>query len=129
MSNPLKALLLMLLVPAGSACAQAAKFCGNALVANTASSTAKSTAPGVGVEYHAEFQNMDTHSRVMTATMVQLQKVGAFIVLNPMRSVTLVPYQKKDVTLLSVKSTNQTATSVPTTALVMNTIRIDCTYR
>jgi hypothetical protein len=137
MSNTLKALLLMSLVPAGSACAQAAspagaravKFCGNALVANTVSSTAKSVAPGAEVEYHAEFQNMDTHGRIMTATMVELQKVGTFTVLRPLHSVTLTSYQKKDVTLFSIKSPNQASIGVPAPALVMNTIRIDCTYR
>jgi hypothetical protein len=139
MSNTLKALLLTLLASAGSAMAQGpkpgpgpvqtAKYCGNALVANTATSKAKSAAPGSEVEYQAELQNMDTHGREMTATMVQLQKIGTLTVLHPLSSVTLTTYQKKQATLLSLKTPTAAGTGAPTPAVVMNTIRFDCTYR
>jgi hypothetical protein len=120
----------LLFASTGQASAQQAKYCAGALVANSFYSNVLEAGDGKStVEYHGLLQNQDTQRRTMTATMVQLLKVGNYAVSKVVDRFELVAYRQRDINLLSVTANNQSGTGAPIPAQVGSTIRFVCTFK
>lgn len=108
--------------------AQQAKFCNNALVANSFYSNVLSNGKTANVEYHGQFQNQDPQRRALTATMLRPAKIGNYTVMQPVTTITLSAYQQKDIKLLFVQTTTPSGQGAPTPQQVSAQIRFTCTF-
>ena len=115
---------------AAPAAAQQAKYCNNALVANSFyANTLQAQGGGAEVEYHGQFQNQDPQRRAMTATMLRAQKILNFTILRPVARIELNSYEQKDIVVFAVHTNNQSGQGAPTPQQVSQTIRFTCTFR
>lgn len=111
------------------AAAQQARYCNGALVANSFYSNVLSNGRTAQVEYHGQFQNLDTSRRAMTATMLAIARIGNFTVLRPIARFDLNAYEQKDITLLALQVNNPAGTGAPTPSTVGQQIRFTCAFR
>jgi hypothetical protein len=123
------AALAGVVVAAGPAAAQSARYCNNTLVANSFYSNVIQASGGADVEYHGQFQNQDSKKRAMVATMLRIQTIGRFTLIRVIDRFELKSYEQKDINLLSVHTTNQGGSGAPTPAQVGSTIKFVCTYQ
>jgi len=114
---------------AAPAAAQQARFCDGALVGNAFYSNVLPNGGTAQVEYHGQFQNVDSSRRAMTATMLAIARIGNFTVLRPIARFDLSAYQQKDITLLALQVNNPAGTGAPTPSTVGQQIRFTCTFR
>jgi hypothetical protein len=119
----------VLFASAATSHAQSAKYCNNALVANSFYSNVHSNGKTAEVEYHGQFQNQDTSRRAMIATMVSMTRIGAFNVLRPIARFDLNAYEQKDIKLLYVQTQGPAGQGAPTPAQVGGQIRFVCTFK
>lgn len=110
------------------ASAQMARYCDGNLVANSFYTNVLGSPGGADVEYHGLFQNQNAQGRVMTATMLAIQRIGNFTVLRPIARLTLQPFEQKDFKLLAVHTANQGGTGAPSPVTVGQSIRFSCSF-
>jgi hypothetical protein len=110
------------------AAAQQARYCNGALAANSFYSNVLSNGRTAQVEYHGQFQNLDTSRRAITATMLTVAHIGNFTVLRPVARFDLGAYQQKDITLLALQVNNPAGTGAPTPSTVAQQIRFTCVF-
>ncbi|WP_376090893.1 hypothetical protein ACE7GA_20715 [Roseomonas sp. CCTCC AB2023176] len=113
---------------AAPASAQSARYCDGNLVANSFYSNVLSNGSTATVQYHGQFQNTDPQRRRISATLLQMQRIGNFTILRPMGRLDLNAYEQKDVVIFSVQTNNPGGAGAPTPALVGQTIRFACHF-
>jgi hypothetical protein len=113
---------------AAPARAQQAKFCNNALALNAVYSNLRSNGSTAEVEYHGQFQNMDTSRRTLNANSIRVDRIGSFVVLRQLGRFELASYQQKDITLLAVRVNNPGGNGAPTSAQVAAALKVVCTF-
>ena len=109
------------------ASAQMASYCDGKLTANSFYANVLSNGRTATVEYHGQFQNRD--GRPMTATMVQLQRVGNFTIIRQIQQFDLNGWEQKDVTIMSIHVPSPGGQGAPSALDVGRTLRFSCSYR
>lgn len=111
------------------AAAQQASYCNGSLAGNSFYSNVRSNGRTADVEYHGQFQNRDPSRRALTATMLAITRIGNFDVLRPVARFDLNAFEQKDITVLTLRTTNPAGTGAPTPAQVGQQIRFTCSFR
>ena len=113
---------------AAPASAQQASYCNGALNANAFYANVQSNGRTTQVTYHGQIQNRDPQRRKVTATLVQVQRIGPFNVMRMIGSFELNAYEQKDIPLLTLGVNNPAGSGAPSALDVGRQIQVTCRF-